>query len=82
MGQFGLISYSETLYKYDASFSRKDGGVIPSSFFRFTEMLEPAGTVYEGAAILLTPVLELIAQMSGLRFRLTVVPLCPEALLA
>lgn len=36
---------------------------------QITWNLEQACSVYEEAAILLTPVLELIAQMSGLRFR-------------
>lgn len=70
---FGLISFSETLDKYGAWFFGEQWGkeVIPSGFFfRFTERLEQACSVYEEAAILLTPELELIAQMSGLRSRL------------
>lgn len=76
-GQFGQIFlFGDTLYiccliNQGTVNKREDGIAIPSSFFfRLREKLEQACHVYEEAAFLLTPVLELIAQMSGLRFRL------------
>lgn len=71
--EFWCISSSERLDKFcvlRVSEEKMKNGISSSVFLRFNKRLEQALSVCKEAALLLTPVLELIAQMSGLRFRL------------
>lgn len=68
--QFGCIFCSEISDQFCVLGVSDKKGISSSFFFRFNRRLEQACSVCEEAALLLPPVLELIAQMSGLRFRL------------
>lgn len=71
--EFWCISNSEGLDKFcvlRVSEEKMKNGISSSVLLRFNKRLEQALSVCKEAALLLTPVLELIAQMSGLRFRL------------